>query len=234
VMEQWGMKKGNLALVALLTFVIACTQVQPPLKIAAAPLISPIISHEAARGCEGEHDTIFLPGVYIDAYPSLPPKADPNHIVLHFSDSTTIWGKPLYGSEDCTEYQNCRRATMVLNPAWNQCTPQGIHYEVAAVDGRLVLASSFLQITDPKTKASAYVGFACGEGFAGPNLTVVSNQTAASRCLSQASPSTSTGVTVAAAMALASTYFSYQAAYGRTVHCMTDELSNTAWNTRCY
>jgi hypothetical protein len=234
VMEKWRMTKCKLASFASLAFLIACTRVQPPLKIAASPLITPIISHEGASGCEAEHDTIYLSGVYIDAYPSLPPKADPDHIVLHLSDGTTIWEKPNYGSEDCTDYMNCRRATLVLNPAWHQCSPQGIFYEVAAVDGRLLLESSFWEITDPATKASAYVAFACGQGFAGPNLTAISNQTAESGCLSQESASTPTGMTAAAAMALGAAYFSYRGAYDRTVYCVTNELSDTTSSTRCY
>jgi len=224
---------GKLVLFTSLAFLIACTPVEPP-RIEATPLVTPIISHKAASGCEGEHDTIYLPGRYIDAYPGLPPKAQPHHIVLHLSDGTTIWGKPDYGSKDCTDYMNCRRATLVLNPAWNRCTPQGIFYEVATVDGRLVLESNLWQITEPTTKTSAYVGFACGQGFADSSLAAVSTQTVESGCLSQASPSNSTGTTVAAAMALGAAYFSYRAAYDRTIQCMTDESSGTTWSTRCY
>jgi hypothetical protein len=228
------MKRCKLALFASLAFLIACTPVQPSLKVEVAPLVTPIISHKAASGCEGAHDTVYLPGVYIDAYPSLPPKAEPDHIVLHLSNGTTIWGKPHYGSNDCTDYMNCRRATLVLNPAWNQCTPQGIFYDVATVDGRLVLESSVWEITEPTTKASAYVGFACGQGFADPSLTAVSNQTVETGCSSLPSASTPTGMTVAAAMALGAAYFSYRAAYDRTIHCVTNELSDTTWSTKCY
>jgi hypothetical protein len=227
------MKKCKLVLFASLAFLSACAPVQPPPE-GATPLVTPTISHEAASGCEGEHDTIYLPGLYIDAYPSLPPKAEPEHIVMHLSDGTTIWGKPLYGRKDCTNYMNCRRATLVLNPAWNQCTPQGIFYEVATVDGRLVLNSNFWEITEPTTKTSVYVGFACGQGFASSSLAAVSTQTVESGCLSQASASNSTGTTVAAAMALGAAYFSYRAAYDRTIQCVTDELSGTTWSTKCY
>ena len=228
------MKKPKLVLFAWLGFVLACTQAQPPLEIEAPPLATPVVNHEPARGCEAAHDTIYLPGVSIDAYPSLPPKAEPNHIVLHLSDGTTIWEKPHYGSQDCSDYLNCRYATLVRNPAWNHCSPQGIFYEVAAVDGRPVLGASSWQITEPATKVSAYVTFACGQGFAGPNLTVVSNQTAESGCLAQASASAPTGMAVAAAMALGGAYFSYRAAYQRTVHCVTDEFSDTTPGARCY
>ena len=135
---------------------------------------------------------------------------------------------------DCTDYMNCRRATLVLNPAWNQCTPQGIFYEVATVDGRLVLNSNFWQITEPATKTSAYVGIACGQGFASPSLAAVSTQTLQNDCISQAPASNSTGTTVAAAMALGATYFNYRAAYDHTVECVSNELSRTTWSTRCY
>ena len=225
---------GKLALFASLAFLIACTPAAPPLEVEATPLVAPIISHKAASGCEREHDRIYLPGVYIDAYPNLPPKAQPDHILLHFSNGTTIWEKPHYGSKDCTDYMNCRRATLVLNPAWNQCTPQGIFYEVATVDGRLVLNSNFWQITEPATKTSAYVGIACGQGFASPSLAAVSTQTLQNDCISQAPASNSTGTTVAAAMALGATYFNYRAAYDHTVECVSNELSRTTWSTRCY
>lgn len=225
---------SKLVLFTSLAVLIACTPVQPPLKVAAAPLVNPIINHQAANGCDGAHDTIYLPGLYIDAYPSLPPKAQPHHVILHLSDGTTIWGKPDYGSNDCSDYMNCRRATLVLNPAWNQCTPQGVFYEVATVDGRLVLASNFWEITEPTTKTSAYVGFACGRGFAGPSLAAVSNQAVERGCLSQAPAPNSTGTKVAAAIALGAAYFSYRAAYNRTIQCVSDELSGTTWSTKCY
>jgi hypothetical protein len=221
-------------LFASAAFLIACTPAQPALKVEATPLITPIVGHNAANGCDGAHETIYLPGAYIDAYPSLPPRAEPDHIVLHLNDGTTIWAKPNYGGEDCRDYMNCRRATLVLNPAWNRCAPRGTFYEVATVDGSLLLESSFWEITEPTKKASAYVGFACGQGFAGPDLTGVSNQTMKSGCSSQAPTSSSTGMTIAAAMALCVTYFSYQAAYDRTVHCVTNELNGTTWSTKCY
>jgi hypothetical protein len=224
---------GKFFLLASLAFLIGCSQVQPSPKVEAPPLITPRVRYAGANGCQRQHEIIYLPGVYIDAYPSLPPRAEPDHVVLHLSDGTTLWEKPHYDSEDCTDYMNCRRATLVLNPAWNQCTPQGIFYEVATVDGRPILGSSLWQITEPTAKTSAYVGFDCAQGFAASNLTAVSNQTAESGCPFQSS-STPTGTTVAAAMALGAAYFSYRAAYDRTVQCVTDELSAAASSTRCY
>jgi hypothetical protein len=228
------MKKCKWVIFALLRFLIGCTSVQQPPKVEATPLVTPITSHNAARGCDGEHDTIYIPGVYIDAYPSLPPKAEPNHIILHLSDGTTIWAKPDYRSNDCSNFINCRRATVVLNPAWNQCSPQGIFYEVATEDGKLIFESSAWEITEPATNASVHVGFACGRGFAASDLTAVSNQTVEQGCLSQSAAANSTGRTMAAALALGAAYFNYRAVYDRAVQCVTDELSDTRWSTRCY
>jgi hypothetical protein len=222
---------GKLVLFVPLMLLIACTSRQPPAEIVqATPLVAPIVSHQPARGCEREHDTIYLPGVYIDAYPELPPNAEPDHLVLHLSDGNTLWAKPNYGSADCTSYVNCRSATLVLNPAWSQCTPRGIFYEVSTADGGLVLESRLWQITAPMNKATAYVGFACGRGFAGLDFTTISKQSREDGCLSQPSGPTPTGKTLATAVALSATYFSYRAAYDRTVECVTDEWSGT----KCY
>jgi hypothetical protein len=221
---------GKLVLFLPLTFLIACTP--PPSRVVeATPLVAPIVSHLVATNCESEHDRIYLPGVYIDAYPKLPPRAEPNHVVLHLSNGNTIWAKPDYGSADCTNYMNCRRATLVLNPAWNRCTPQGVFYEVATNDGGLLFESRLLEITEPINKTTAYVGFACGRGFAGPDFTTVSNQTRENGCLSQSLGSTSTGSTLATALTLGATYFGYRAAYDRSVQCVTDEWSSS---TNCY
>jgi hypothetical protein len=175
-----------------------------------------------------------LPGVSIDAFPSLPPKAQPDHIVLTLNDGRTIWLKPYYASSDCTNYMDCRRATFVLNPTWNRCHPPGISYEVATVDGKLLLESSLLEVTDSTKKANVYVGFACGRGYAGPSLATVSNRTVHGGCLSQPSASTPVGTTAAAAIALSAAYFSYGAAYDRFVNCMTDQLDGIDLGITCY
>jgi hypothetical protein len=227
------MRKLRLVLLAWLAFLIACALPPPPPKVESPPLAAPIVSKQPARGCETAHETVYLPGVYIDAFPGLPPKAEPSHVVLHLSDGTTIWEKPHYGSEDCTDYLNCRRATLIPNPAWNHCSPEGISYEVVAVDGKPVLDASAWEITEPTSKISAYVGFACGQGFSGPSLSGVSNQTAGADCLSRASAAPP-GVTVAAALTLGAAYFNYRAAYNRPVHCVADQLSATASSTKCY
>ncbi|MBV8771352.1 MAG: hypothetical protein JO166_03310 [Deltaproteobacteria bacterium] len=196
--------------------------------------MKPITEHQQASGCDGEHDTIYLPGVYIDAYPTLPPRGEPDHIVLHLSDGTTIWAKPEYGTPECTDYMTCRRAALLLNPAWNRCTPHGTVYEMTSVDGRLVLESDVWQVTDLRTKASVFVSFACGEGLAGSSLGAVSRQSAANACLSEASASNPTGATLAAAMDLGTAYFTYRASYDRAVQCVADKASSTRWAIKCY
>ena len=228
------MNKDKLILFASLALLLACAPAQPPPPKVEVPLNTPIVSRRAASGCEQAHQRIYLPGVYIDAYPSLPPAADPDYLILHLSDGTTIWGKPEYGSVDCTDYLNCRRATLFLNPAWKQCQPQGISYDVATADGRLVLESSLWEITDSKSKASAYVGLVCGQGFAGSSLSVIPNQTPRNGCSSQPAASVPTGTAVAAAMALGAAYFNYRAAYDRPVLCVTDDLRAAARSAKCY
>jgi len=232
--EKWGMKNSKLALFAALAFLIACTAQQPPPNAERTALVTPITNYKLARGCNRAHATIYLPGAYIDAYPGLPPAVEPDHVVLHLSDGTTIWAKPHYGSDDCTNYLNCRRATMILNPIWKQCSPEGIFYEAATEDGRLVFESSAWEITDRATKASVHVGFACGHGFAGQDFTAVSNRTVEGGCVSPTSAATPTGATMAAALALGAAYFNYRASYDRAVHCVADELNATTWSTECY
>jgi hypothetical protein len=191
-----------------------------------------MITHYAAVGCKGEHDTITLPGGHINAYPASPPNAQPEHIVLHYDNGTTIWGKPSYGSPDCTNYMTCRRATFILNPAWSQCSPQGHLYEVATLDGKPVLDSSLLQVIDPPTKATVFIAFACGRGFAGPDLTSLISQAQQSGCLQNGSQPTTQatassgqeehpylnagvtiiGIALATAAVLGVAYFGYRAA----------------------
>ena len=228
------MKGRRPILLVWLASAIGCTTSVQPVPMQRPTLAAPLISHEQASGCQGEHDAIYLPGVNIDAYPGLPPRAEPDHVVLRLSDGTTIWAKPQYGSPECTDYMNCRRAALLLNPAWNACTPYGIVYEMTSVDGRLVLESNVWQITDLRTKSTAFVGFACGEGVASSSLGAVSRQTEGSTCSPEASASTPTGTKLAAAMSLGSTYFTYRASYDRVVQCVADQMSDTSWNTKCY
>ena len=227
------LKIVRLILLASLLTGFGCSSQPPRPTVGATPLITPVIRHNAAQGCEGEHDTAYLPGVSIDAFPSLPPKAQPDHIVLTLNDGRTIWLKPHYDSSDCTNYMDCRRATFVLNPTWSRCDPRGISYEVATVDGKSVLDSSTLEVTDSARKATVYVGFACGRGYAGPNLAPISNRTVHGSCPSQPSASTP-GTNAAAEIALGAVYFRYGAAYARSVDCVTDELNGTDLGATCY
>jgi hypothetical protein len=241
----------KLALLLSLAASFACAQVQaPPQQYAAPPSVAPVVTHFAASGCKGEHDTVSLPGEHINAYPGWPPSAQPQHIVLHYDNGTSIWGKPSYGSPDCSDYMSCRRATFILNPAWNQCSPQGNVYEVLTLDGNPVLDSSLLQITDPRAKMSpAYIGFACGRGFAGPSVTSLVGQVQQSGCLSQAgsasagAPAASgqgghpylnaavevVGMTLAAAAVLGVAYFGYRASVANA-----EAQSTAAMNEQLY
>jgi hypothetical protein len=228
------MKKCKLVLFAWMVLFFGCTVQPAPIRIQPPPLTTPMVRHQPALGCEPAHDTVFLPGVYIDAFPSLPPKADPNYVVLHFSDGTTLWEKPHYGRQDCSDYLSCRYATLIRNPVWNECSAKGISYEAAAADGRPLLDSSFWVFTEPTTNASAYVGFACGQGYAGPNFTAASNKTAEKDCLQQASAAAPTGTNVAAGIALGTAYFKYRAAYDRPVYCSTDGLNGSTPTIKCY
>jgi hypothetical protein len=222
----------------LLLVCVACSATpggQPPSQANIAPPVQPTIQHYAAQGCRGEHDTLYLAGGNINAYPGWPPNAQPEHIVLHYDNGETIWGKPLYGVPDCVDYMSCRRATFILNPTYAKCTAQGHVYEVATLDGKLVLESSLLQISDPATKGTVYVGFACGRGFAGPDVVSVVNQVQQSGCMSGssqsqppvASPTAASnqqthpylnaavevvGIALVAAGVLGTAYFSYRAA----------------------
>jgi hypothetical protein len=227
----------KLAVFAWLAFTIACARVQPPpLIVQQSPLVAPIISHQSPRGCNGEHDRIYLPNVNVDAYPGMPPKEDPKQIVLHFSDGTTLWAKPQYGTEECPNYLNCHRATVILNPAWDRCSPEGISYEVATEDGKLLFDSRSWLVTQRARKASVHIAFSCGTGFAGEDFTAVSNAAArANVCPSQDSAFPQTGMALTAtATALAGTYFTYRAAYDRAVTCVSHQMSNTKWSTNCY
>jgi hypothetical protein len=220
---------------AWLISLFSCARVQPPPKlVVASPLISPTLVHKDAEGCEGEHDTVYLPGASIDAFPNLPPRAQPNYFVLKMNDGTTVWGKPNYNSADCVDYLDCRRATLVLNPVWRECRPLGDAYEVASIDGRLVLNSDLFEVTDSATKAKTYVGFACGQGFAESDLTAIANQTEHPQCIPSVSASTSTGKTAAEAVALGATYFTYRAAYSRPVHCYADAANPISAPMNCY
>jgi hypothetical protein len=234
-MESWWMKKSLLIVFASLTVLFACSGAQTPLlPVTPNPLLHPMVSYSPASGCEGEHETVVLPGAYINAYPSLPPKAEPDHLVMHLLNGTTVWSKPLYGSEDCADYISCRRASLALNPLWNQCTPHGVFYEVATVDGKPVLESNFWQVIEPSSKASAYVAFTCNQGYVSPNLAAISNRTAQTDCLYPTFNSPSSPVMMASAISLAATYFNYRAAYQRPIRCVSEPLSGTTRSTRCY
>jgi len=243
-----------------LILLVGCAPAQPLPQQYRQPAFRPTIEHSAAKGCRGEHDTVYLAGCHINAYPVWPPNAQPEHIVLHYDNSgEVIWGKPSYGAPECTDYMTCRRATFILNPTWNQCTPQGHLFEVITLDGKPVLESSLLQIIDPTTRGTAYVAFACGRGFAGPSVTSVADQIQRSGCFSGAAPTQAApqlsqdhpflnaavqavGMTLAAAAVLGTAYFEYRAAaaearaqttYTAPVCCTTIQVGQM-WQTTCH
>ncbi|HZP44250.1 MAG TPA: hypothetical protein VFB15_01250 [Candidatus Binataceae bacterium] len=222
------------ALAAVLVNGSGCSHVPPPPppQPITVPLVAPTVAHKDAAGCDGAHDTVFLPGASIDAYPSLPPRAQPKFFVINLNDGTSVWGKPYYNDNDCANYLECRRATFVLNPSWNDCRPSGNRYEVATLDSRLVLSSTLFQVTDLTTDTIAYVGFACGQGFAESDLSNAANRVAHPQC-SSAAPSAATGANLAKALALGAAYFSYRAAYNRPVRCFADD-SRIGATTACY
>jgi hypothetical protein len=84
----------GLVMFASIIATVGCSQSRSPIMptVASAHLAAPTVTHKFARGSESAHDTIYVPGISIDAFPSLPPKALPDHIVLNLNDGTTIWG----------------------------------------------------------------------------------------------------------------------------------------------
>ena len=219
---------------------VGCSQSRSPIvpTVASAPLAAPTVTHQVARGCESAHDTIYVPGISIDAFPSLPPKAQPDHIVLNLNDGTTIWAEPSYGSEDCVNYLDCRRANVILNPIWNdECKPQGDAFEVATADGRLVFNSSLFVVTETATGSTAYVGFTCGRGLAASSFLAVVNRITDESCLPPLGDSNASraGATMAASMELGAAYFHYRAAYDQSVQCVVEEADGAATaSITCY
>jgi len=163
------------AFIWFLVLLSACAPVQSAAPTAQAPAAPSVtVSHWPARGCAGAHDMVdFGPGGYINAYPGWPPNAQPDHIVIHYPNGDSIWGKPAYGTPDCADYMHCQRATFVIDPKWNKCVPAGHLLEVVTLDGQPVLDSSLLQIVDPNSQRTVYLAFANNTWYAGPSVTGV-------------------------------------------------------------
>jgi hypothetical protein len=254
-----------LILGAILIALVGCSSSAPQSQITQTPLptsnFQPTVQHYSANGCRGEHDTLYLAGGHINAYPAFPPNAQPEHIVLHFDNGTVIWGKPSYGSPDCGSYASCQRATFILNSAFNQCSPRGNQYEVLSLDGKPVLDSSLLQIVDPKSKGTVYIAFTANRAFAAPNLTSLAAQVDQNSALSKggqiqgavASASGNgqpqehpyleagvaiAGMTLAAAAILGVAYFAFRAsqAQAEPTYCTTTQTGTLipTWQTTCY
>ena len=115
--------------------------------------------HEVAQGGVGEHDVVQFQSGYIDAFPNW---AHLDHLVIHYNNGTTVWGKPTYGP-DCTDAYTCRRANFRVNGSKNTL-------QAVTLDGRPVLQSALLQINDNAKGITFYMLNAPPNWFAGPDL----------------------------------------------------------------
>jgi tetratricopeptide (TPR) repeat protein len=149
--RQYRKRSRSLALLVILSSIL--TAWLRGLNLVQAQTPGPSHIHLAAQGCDGEHDRLISPnGNILDFYPFAPPYPF-SHLVIHYADNETVWGKPSYGSADCPDSSRCRRATFQLNPIWHSCVPNGHVYEVLTLDGQPILKSTLLQVLDPTTKA---------------------------------------------------------------------------------
>lgn len=240
---------------------MGCAPVQQQQTQTGSPAPRVHVSHSPGQGCEGEHDAVeFSNGNYINFYPQAAPYRF-DHLVLHYKNGDAIWGKPSYGSPDCLDSPRCQRATFISNPTWQKCAPQGHLLEVLTLDGRPVLNSSLLQVTDPQTKGTVYLTFSNGAWFAGPDLASLAAQIKQAQTatqVSQAGPTaqpavvghpylqegaqalgTALGVTLAAALALTVVYLgarqqnlNYMASQPRPYTC-TSSYVGSYWTTNC-
>jgi hypothetical protein len=241
--------------------VMACAPVQQqnPVAAPAAPRIT--LSHGPGHGCGSEHDSLNFPnGNHINFHPYAPPYRF-DHLVIHYENGDSIWGKPSYNSTDCPDSSTCQRATFILNPTWNKCVPNGHLYEVVTLDGRPVLDSSLLQVIDPQTRAIVYLTFSNGTWFAAPDLASLADQVRQAQGPSQTAPTAqgtqaapvghpylqagaqafgaALGVTLAAALALGTAYLvarqqnlNYRASQPHPFTC-TSSYVGSYWTTNC-
>jgi hypothetical protein len=121
---------------------------------------------------------------------------------------------------------------------------------------RSAIATQPLAGHRPATQGTVYVAFACGRGFAGPDLSSIRAQIPEGGCSTQGSASASAvpasgqdhpylnaaigivGSTLAAAAILGVAYFGYRAAAvsseaNNPVTCTTNQLGTTVWTTTC-
>jgi len=82
------------ALCLWVAVLIECAPVQQAPVQPVLPPFQPTVQHYVGVGCKGAHDTVYLPGVHINGYPGWPPTAQPEHIVLDYTNGSVIWGKP--------------------------------------------------------------------------------------------------------------------------------------------
>jgi hypothetical protein len=237
----------------LLVLLVACApaQQQAP-AVHTAPAVAVI--HQPNQGC-GESDAwVFPNGNQVNFYPYAPP-FNFDHLLIMYAQGGTIWGKPSYGSPDCLNSSRCQRATFIADPVWQKCTPSGHLYEVVTLDGQPVLNSILLQIIDPQTKATVYLGFFGNTWFAGPNLMSIAGQVGQAQAATQQASQTTSGghpylqagaqavgtafgIALAAALALAVVYLatrpqSYALPQPRPYICTSRQIGSY-WTTNCY
>jgi hypothetical protein len=190
------------------------------------------------------HYRFTLPNGWMDAYPDWP---NLDHLMIHYSNGETIWGKPLYGTPNCANSYTCRQALFNIN--------KGPILEVLTLDGKPVLDSSLLQITNPKTGGVVYLAVSGGRMFAGSDLQSLAQQVSQAQQSSQVSQSPSptpsgdehpylkAGVqivtgTLAAVLVLGMAYLDYraqvQSSYNaNNISCTSSEIGNF-WYTNCH
>ncbi|MGB8412598.1 MAG: hypothetical protein WCE23_07215 [Candidatus Binatus sp.] len=182
----------------------------------------------------------------MDAYPDWP---NLDHLMIHYSNGDTIWGKPLYGTSNCANSYTCRQALFNIN--------KGPTLEVLRLDGKPVLNSSLMQITYPKTGGVFYIALSGGRMVAAPDLQSLAQkvgqaQQSASQAPQSPSPTPASGEehpylkagvqivegTLAAVLVLGMAYLNYraqvQASYNaNNFSCTSSEMGNF-WYTNCH
>jgi hypothetical protein len=192
------------------------------------------------------HYRFTLSNGWMDAYPDWP---NLDHLMIHYGNGETIWGKPLYGTPNCANSYTCRQALFNIN--------KGPILEVLTLDGKPVLDSSLLQITYPKTGGVVYLAVSSGRMFAASDLQSLTQQVSqAQQSASQARQSASStsgpgeehpdlkaGVevvtgTLAAVLVLGMAYLDYRAQVrssynANNISCTSSEMGNS-WYTNCH
>ena len=192
------------------------------------------------------HYRFTISNGWMDAYPDWP---NLHYLIIQYSNGERIWGMPLYQSPNCANSYTCKQALFNIN--------KGPVLEVLTLDGKPVLNSSLLQITNPKTGGVVYLAVSNGRMFAGPDLQSLAQQVSqaqqsASQAPQSASPPPPTGEehpylkagvevvtgTLAAVLVLGMAYLDYraqvQSSYNaNNISCTSSEMGNF-WYTNCH